>query len=202
MRLKVGCLFLVAGSFVINSAHFDFGTLFAGGVDLLLHLLSNIVNLPVTMSIVKESGMGKAIGAVEKHRLCKGTPNESIIKDRVQQIKDAWHASVKARKPRDASKEGAKRPSEAASPASSVKRIKTESDPKKSSSFSTLLKKVSGLPDGAPPSGSSASANEKWSTAVAVASTSGAEANSNRIDAETGTQANGQADKEGECAYR
>ena len=29
-----------------------------GGVDLLLHLLSNIVDLPVTKSIVKESGMG------------------------------------------------------------------------------------------------------------------------------------------------
>ena len=113
-----------------------------GGVDQLLHLLSNITSLPVTKSIVKDSGMGKAIGSVEKHRLCKATPNESAIKARVQQIKDAWHASVKARKPLDSSKEGVKRSSDASSMNSSAKRVKAEIEPKKSSSFTTLLKKV------------------------------------------------------------
>lgn len=69
-----------------------------GAVDLLLLLLTNITDLPVTKSIVKQSGMGKAIGSIEKHSICAGTPNESAIMDRVQGIKKAWNASVKARK--------------------------------------------------------------------------------------------------------
>lgn len=71
---------------------------FPGGVDLLLHLLTNIKNLPVTKNIVKHSGMGKAIGSIEKHPICAGTPNQSAIMDRVHEIKAAWNASVKARK--------------------------------------------------------------------------------------------------------
>jgi hypothetical protein len=71
---------------------------YVGGVDLLLHLLSNIIDLPVTKLLVKNSGMGKAIGSIEKHPICAGTPNESAIMDRVQKIKTAWNASVKARK--------------------------------------------------------------------------------------------------------
>mmetsp|Transcript_27438 Transcript_27438/g.65869 ORF Transcript_27438/g.65869 Transcript_27438/m.65869 type:complete len:746 (+) Transcript_27438:1751-3988(+) len=69
-----------------------------GGVDLLLHLLSNITDLPVTKSIVKDSGMGKTVGTIEKKSICAGTPNESAIKSRVQAIKDSWKESVKARK--------------------------------------------------------------------------------------------------------
>mmetsp|Transcript_25460 Transcript_25460/g.47448 ORF Transcript_25460/g.47448 Transcript_25460/m.47448 type:complete len:872 (-) Transcript_25460:2332-4947(-) len=69
-----------------------------GGVDLLLHLLTNIAQLPVTKTVVKESGMGKAIGSVEKNKICAGTPNEEPIKERVSTIKDAWHKSVKVRK--------------------------------------------------------------------------------------------------------
>lgn len=69
-----------------------------GGVDLLLHLLTNIKDLPVTKSLVKQSGMGKAIGSIEKHPICANTPNQQAIVDRVQQIKTAWNASVKARK--------------------------------------------------------------------------------------------------------
>lgn len=64
----------------------------------MLHLLTNIKDLPVTKSLVKQSGMGKAIGSIEKHSICAGTPNETAIMDRVQQIKSAWNASVKARK--------------------------------------------------------------------------------------------------------
>lgn len=75
-----------------------FDTTIPGGVDLLLHLLTNITKLPVTKSVVKESGMGKAIGSVEKHSLCVNTPNEPAIKLRVKQIKDAWNKSVKALK--------------------------------------------------------------------------------------------------------
>jgi hypothetical protein len=67
-------------------------------VDLLLFLLSNITDLPVTKSIVKDSGMGKAVGTIEKKSICAGTPNEPAIKSRVQAIKDAWKESVKARK--------------------------------------------------------------------------------------------------------
>jgi hypothetical protein len=122
-----------------------------GGVDFLLHLLSCIVNLPVTKSTVKNSGMGKAIGIIEKHKICKGTPNEAAIGGRVQEIKEAWNASVKALKATettsDPSNTSNKRPAEDAvlSP-SSAKRIKSVNDTKKPSSFSSLLKKVAGSP--------------------------------------------------------
>ena len=64
----------------------------------MLHLLTTIKDLPVTKSLVKQSGMGKAIGTIGKHSICAGTPNESAIMDRVSGIKSAWNASVKARK--------------------------------------------------------------------------------------------------------
>ena len=71
---------------------------FIGGVDLLLHLLTNIIELPVTKSVVKDSGMGKAIGSIEKHQICSGTPNEAAVRERVDKIKAAWNKSVKALK--------------------------------------------------------------------------------------------------------
>jgi hypothetical protein len=67
-----------------------------GGIDLLLHILSSIRDLPVTKSIVKSSGMGKAIGTIEKHRICSGTANEEPIRTRVAAVKNAWNASVKS----------------------------------------------------------------------------------------------------------
>ena len=70
---------------------------FTGSMDFLLHLLSSIIHLPVDKAIVKESGMGKAIGSLAKDKFCRG-PNENAVQERVDQIKDAWHASVKARK--------------------------------------------------------------------------------------------------------
>ena len=76
----------------------DMHTKFIGGIDLLLHLLTNIIKLPVTKSIVKDSGMGKAIGSIEKHKICVGTPNEATIKEKVRLIKEAWNKSVKALK--------------------------------------------------------------------------------------------------------
>jgi hypothetical protein len=81
-----------------DSRNFFLVVVYAGAVDLLLHLLTNITKLPVTKSIVKESGMGKAIGSIEKHRLCAGTLNEAGIKERVKQIKETWNTSVKALK--------------------------------------------------------------------------------------------------------
>jgi hypothetical protein len=87
--------------------------------------------------------MGRAIGSVEKHSQIKGTLNEPAVKERVQQIKDAWNASVKERKVLDDPEK--KRPADTVpedSPAS-PKRVKVEVSPKKSTSFSTLLKKVS-----------------------------------------------------------
>ena len=64
----------------------------------MLHMLTNITNLPVTKSLVKESGMGKAIGSIEKNKICAGTPNEIAVKEREKGIKDAWNKSVKALK--------------------------------------------------------------------------------------------------------
>jgi hypothetical protein len=85
-------------SILIFSQFLAASTIYTGGVDLLLHLLTNIIKLPVTKSVVKDSGMGKAIGSIEKHKICVGTPNEIGVKERVQQIKEAWNKSVKALK--------------------------------------------------------------------------------------------------------
>lgn len=70
----------------------------AGSTDLLLHLLSSVSNLPVDKVTIRDSGMGKKVGSIEKHRICAGTLNETAIRARVQQVKDNWNASVKARK--------------------------------------------------------------------------------------------------------
>ncbi len=69
-----------------------------GGVDLLLHLLSNIIPIPVTKEMVTDSRLGKTVSSVEKHNLCAGSANESAIKSRIQQVKERWSASVKALK--------------------------------------------------------------------------------------------------------
>ncbi len=121
-----------------------------GGVDLLLHLLSKIALLPVTKSIVKESGMGKVIGSIEKHRICADSPNKGAISERVSALKDAWHKSVKLRKDAVPSSTAAasekpatpKRSIESISQTNTptAKKVKTE-EPKKSS-FSSLLRKV------------------------------------------------------------
>lgn len=123
-----------------------------GGVDLLLHLLSNIIALPVNKSNVKDSGMGKAIGSIDKHKICAGTPNEAGIKERVSKVKAAWQKSVKLLKekknelPVEASSqlETSKRDLDSnvdVAPAS--KKARTETDEKKKpSSLSSLLNKV------------------------------------------------------------
>ena len=69
-----------------------------GGMDLLLHLLSNIIPIPVTKEMVTSSRLGKTVSSVEKHSLCVGSANESAIKSRIQQVKERWSASVKAMK--------------------------------------------------------------------------------------------------------
>ena len=100
-------------------------------------MLTNITNLPVTKSVVKESGMGKAIGSLDKHKICAGTPNEDPIKQRTKQLKDAWNKSVKARKEAKPANAGVKRDVIAPSSPPAQKKVKTEK-----SSFSSLLKKV------------------------------------------------------------
>lgn len=67
-------------------------------MDLLLHLLSNIIPLPVTKEMVTTSRLGKLVSSVEKHTICVGSPNESAIKARINQVKERWSASVKARR--------------------------------------------------------------------------------------------------------
>lgn len=145
---------------------------FSGGVDFLLHLLTNITNLPVTKSVVKDSGMGKAIGSVEKHSICIGSPNETAIKERVKNIKDAWNKSVKALKVnRDClcphpllalsqllavisfAQNVAKRESDSSEPSSPPAAKRPRVDETKKASFSTLslLKKLK--TDGETPSG-------------------------------------------------
>lgn len=116
----------------------------------MLHLLTKISLLPVTKSIVKESGLGKSVGSVVKHRICADSPNKVAIVERVNVIKDAWHKSVKIRKDRPqnsastasdktlSSKRGLESPSQSYSP--TAKKIKL--DDTKKSSFSSLLKKV------------------------------------------------------------
>ncbi|KAL7570364.1 hypothetical protein ACA910_017203 [Epithemia clementina (nom. ined.)] len=131
-----------------------------GGVDLLLHMLTNIVALPVTKTLVKDSGMGKAIGSIEKHSLVRGSANEKVVQERVATIKEAWQSSVKARKSQDAkdspvTTKSVKREAVSAipSPTPPPKKVKTEhGDDTKKSTFSTLLKKVSGAHGGGPSS--------------------------------------------------
>jgi hypothetical protein len=122
---------------------------FVGEIDLLLHLLTNITKLPVTKSVVKDSGMGKVIGSIEKHKLCAGTPNEIPLKQRVKEIKYAWNKSVKELKDKDTASSGPtqsqKREAESTSAtgsSSSPISKKARLDNKQESSFSSLLKKV------------------------------------------------------------
>ena len=102
--------------------------------------------MPVTTSIVKESGMGKAIGSIEKHRICADSPNKGAIVERANAIKDAWRKSVKLRKDSAQTSTVASDRSSSAkrgfetSNAPIAKKMKVE-DTKKSS-FSSLLKKV------------------------------------------------------------
>ena len=63
---------------------------------MLLFLLSSISGLPVTRAMVKDSGLGKKIGSIEKHKISAGTMNESAIAVRVESVKDKWNKSVKA----------------------------------------------------------------------------------------------------------
>lgn len=67
-----------------------------GGMDLLLHLLSNIAPLPVTKEMVTTCRLGKAVVAVLKHKICVGSPNEKAISSRVQTVKTSWSEAVKA----------------------------------------------------------------------------------------------------------
>lgn len=165
---------------------------------MLLHLLSSIVNLPVTRSVVKDSGMGNAIGAIGKHAICKGTPNEATIKERVQQVKDAWFASVKARKPLEAPKEAAKREAPEPPSPSPAKRVKADVEQKKTTSFTSLLKKVSGSPNGVVSSNKSDSPPIPDKAAKPVVSVKPSHSETKDLNAtETVLQTNGNADKRG-----
>jgi hypothetical protein len=111
-------------------------------------MLTNITTLPVTKSVVKDSGMGKAIGSVEKHAICAGTPNETPIKVRVRELKDAWNKSVKALKDSEP-KQGTKREGDSSATANqSAKKARTEK-----MSLSSLVQKVN--PTSSPKSASS-----------------------------------------------
>ena len=110
-----------------------------GGVDLLLHLLSNISPLPVTKEMVTTSRLGKTVSSVEKHKICVAGSNEAAIRDRIQNVKNSWSASVKAMKSANAAKKSkvsAKRPHEEHIPPA-AKRTKHAG-----SSLSNLLKKL------------------------------------------------------------
>jgi hypothetical protein len=104
--------------------------------------------LPVTKSIVKESGLGKLVGSLEKHRICANSPNKVAIVERINVIKEAWHKSVKLRKDRlqrnvpTSDKTSSKRSSESSPKQYSPTAKKVKVDDTKKSSFSSLLKKV------------------------------------------------------------
>lgn len=122
-----------------------------GGVDFILHLLSSIPNLPVTKDIIKDSGLGKAVGSIEKHSSFRNSPNLNAVASRVQKIKDSWHARVKAQKmiesvvPNGETSKPLKRPAESSAADIQAKKTKASvqnEEPKKVSAFSSLLKKV------------------------------------------------------------
>lgn len=122
---------------------------------MLLHTLSSIIYLPVTRSIVKDSGLGKRVAVLGKHKLVVGTPNEAAVQERVQAIKDTWKAAVKMYKDEAVEEQskpvsksvGEKRPpSTETEPVVSkpIKKAKHESTkPSSKTSFSSLLKKAS-----------------------------------------------------------
>ncbi|KAI2512596.1 TFIIS helical bundle-like domain [Fragilaria crotonensis] len=116
-----------------------------GGVDFLLYFLSSIASLPVTKSQVRDSGMGKKVGSVDKHKICAGTLNESAIKARVQTVKDSWNASVKALKELDTSPVNNKRVLDLPTTNGIAKKAKTDT-------FSDLMKKVAPVPRSKPAS--------------------------------------------------
>eukprot|EP00567_Pseudictyota_dubia_P000768 CAMPEP_0197466588 /NCGR_PEP_ID=MMETSP1175-20131217/65133_1 /TAXON_ID=1003142 /ORGANISM="Triceratium dubium, Strain CCMP147" /LENGTH=846 /DNA_ID=CAMNT_0043002637 /DNA_START=973 /DNA_END=3513 /DNA_ORIENTATION=- len=112
-----------------------------GGVDLLLHLLTSVAMLPVTKEMVTSSKLGKAVAAVEKHKICAGSQNESAIKERIARVKEEWSASVKVNK--QTGYAPLKRPNEVVNEASPKKARTDNHGGAKSSSFSNLLQKVS-----------------------------------------------------------
>lgn len=139
---------------------------------MLLHLLLNITKLPVTKAAIKDSGMGTTIGTIGRHPICRDTPNEHAIKEKINDLKDSWNATVKARKAFEQAKESVKveesKASEATkrvaqdsgSPNSPAKRLKTDVErkvdvePKKATLFNSLIKTVkSGSPNGVGASG-------------------------------------------------
>lgn len=164
----------------------NFSPFRAGSVDFLLHLLSSIARLPVCKATIKDSGLGKAVGAIERHRICKGTPNEAAIKERVQQIKDSWQARVKAQKIQESTTDGTglKRslPDSTSVSASASKKAKPSApteEVKKVSTFSSLLKKVTASPpavaNGMKDTGSSGT--KKTISNVPAVATSGSDTN-------------------------
>ncbi|KAL7548327.1 hypothetical protein ACHAWF_011613, partial [Thalassiosira exigua] len=106
-----------------------------GGMDLLLHLLSNIIPLPVTKEMVTSSRLGKLVSSVEKHKICVGSANEAAIMSRIKKVKEHWSASVKALKNGTNNMSSKRSIDDHAS--SSAKKAKHEG-----SSLSNLLKKV------------------------------------------------------------
>uniref|UniRef100_A0A7S1BPG2 RRM domain-containing protein n=1 Tax=Corethron hystrix TaxID=216773 RepID=A0A7S1BPG2_9STRA len=69
-----------------------------GGIDLLLHLLNNIVYLPVTSDSIASSKIGKAVVGIKKHSICTSSANESTIKDLVNDVRDEWKTLVESKK--------------------------------------------------------------------------------------------------------
>jgi hypothetical protein len=148
----------------------------------------------VTKVSIKDSGLGKAVGAVERHKICKGSPHENAIVQRVERIKQAWHARVKSQKMNDAATIPSSATNELKRPIDNsthnqtvVKKMKPEEkkatvniEEKKVSSFSSLLKKVS-----APSSSSSSNVNAP-STSKVTAVNIGAERSIKDAPAATG----------------
>lgn len=119
-----------------------------GGVDLLLHLLSNISKLPVSKEMVTSSKLGKQVAAVEKHKICVGGMNEKAIKDRVSKVKEDWSASVKKLKKKSIStsdKKNLKRSLEPETKTSPVLSKKTKTiNTSSTTKLSSLLQQVKG----------------------------------------------------------
>lgn len=138
---------------------------------MLLHLLKNIADLPVNTSMVKQSGLGKLVGSIEKHRICSG-PNATNIQERVDLVKSSWKASVKARKIAEGSSQPASKiavdskrqaPESSSVASPSAKRPKVSDSPSKSS-LSSLLTKMSGNSSGSSPGPSAESKAKKGQT--------------------------------------
>ncbi|GMH57527.1 hypothetical protein TrLO_g15224 [Triparma laevis f. longispina] len=98
----------------------------SGSFAVLLHLLRSLKSLPISEEGISESGIGRCIGTLKKHEVCR-SENGPLLKSLIKELIDTWMETAK----RNAGKSGGKkRSSQDISPLS--KKAKVAEPPKMS----------------------------------------------------------------------